>query len=285
MWPEPGYIGAVPTHVKDVSVSDFAHEVLERSFDVPVVVDFWAQWCGPCKILSPTLERLVDEGGGSWELAKVDVDANPELAQSFGVQGIPTVVALRDGRIVSQFTGAIPEAQVRDFIAGMLPTDLDLAAERGHLALEAGNADAAEATWRTVLAEDPTHEGAAIGLAGLLLERGDAEEALGVLAPPAPSEAVRQLQAAARLHPSGDLGELEAAATAGDLEATVAFAKSLVATGRIEEALGRLVDVVAARAGEVSEAARATLLDLFELLGPAHPLTAAYRRKLASALF
>lgn len=272
-------------HVKDVTVADFAPEVIERSFEVPVVVDFWAEWCGPCRVLGPTLERLADEGAGSWELARVDVDANPQLAQTFGVQGIPTVVGVRNGEIVSRFTGAIPEAQVRQFVERLLPTALDLAAEQGHTALAAGDAESAEATWRAVLAEDPAHEDAGVGLAGLLLERGRASEALDILARLAPTEAVRRLQAAARLQPAGDRAELERAAADGDLAASVALAKAEVSEGRVEEALARLVDVVAARSGDVSEEARATLVDLFELLGPTHPLTAEYRRKLANALF
>ncbi len=272
-------------HVKDVTVADFAAEVLERSFDVPVVVDFWAEWCGPCRVLGPTLERLADEGAGSWELARVDVDANPQLAQTFGVQGIPTVVGVRNGEIVSQFTGAIPETQVRQFVESLLPTALDFAAEQGHVALAGGDAESAEAAWRAVLAEDPAHEDAGIGLAGLLLEGGRASEALDVLTRLAPTEAVRRLQAAARLQPAGDRAAIESAAADGDLTASVALAKAQVSEGRIEEALGRLVDVVAARSGDVSEEARATLIDLFELLGPAHPLTGEYRRKLASALF
>jgi len=272
-------------HVKDVTAADFASEVLERSFAVPVVVDFWAEWCGPCKVLGPTLERLAEEGAGSWELARVDVDANPQLAQTFGVQGIPTVVGVRDGQVVSQFTGAVPEAHVRRFVGGLLPTELDLTAEQGHLALEEGDVDAAEAAWRSVLAEDATHEDAGIGLAGLLLERGDADGALAVLARLAPTEAVRRMQAAARLRPAGDTAALERAAAGGDLAASVSLAKAWATEGRLEEALGRLVEVVGERAGDVSDEARATVLDLFELLGPAHPLTAEYRRKLASALF
>jgi putative thioredoxin len=272
-------------YVADVSTADFAASVLERSFEVPVVVDFWADWCGPCKVLGPTLERLADEGGGRWELAKVDVDANQQLAMQFGVQGIPTVVGFKDGEAVARFTGAVPEPAVRQFIDGLLPSDLDLAADRAYTALGEGDAALAEQVWRSVLATEPSHEPAGLGLAGLLIERGEHDEALAVLGRLAPTEAVRRLQAAARLTPEADLAELAAAAEGDGTAAVLAYAKGLAAAGAPEPALERLIDVVGRREDELSESARLVVLDLFELLGPDHPLTTSYRRRLASALF
>jgi putative thioredoxin len=272
--------------VTDVSTAEFASAVLQRSFEVPVVVDFWAEWCGPCKMLTPTLERLVDEGGGAWELAKVDVDNNQQLATQFGVQGIPTVIAFKDGEPVGRFTGALSEPQVREFVDALAPSELDVAAERAYIALDAGDDALAEQVWRAVLERDPAHELSGVGLAGLLLERGEQEAALEVLGRMAPTEAVRQLQAAARLTSmAGDITTLETAADSGDSQAVLEYAKALAATGDYETALDRLLGVVGLRDPDHSDAARMIVLDLFELLGPDHPLTSTYRRRLASALF
>ncbi|MDH3518112.1 MAG: thioredoxin [Acidimicrobiia bacterium] len=271
-------------HVKDVAAADFATEVIARSHEVPVLVDFWAEWCGPCKVLGPTLERLAGEAQGSWELAKVDVDQNQQLASQFGVQGIPTVVAFRDGQIADRFTGALPEAQVRQFVDSLLPSELDMTAEQGLLLLEAGDTAGAEAAFRAVLESDPAHEVAGIAMAGTLLDRSDRDGALLVLSRLAPTEAVRQMAAIARLAGAGDPGELEAAAAAGQPEARLDLAVALAAAGDQEKALEALLELVAEKS-EISDQARLTMLDLFEILGPDDPLTAAYRRRLASALF
>jgi putative thioredoxin len=276
----------MPTHVNDVTTEEFASAVVERSKQVPIVVDFWAAWCGPCRVLGPMLEQLAEEGGGSWELAKVDVDANQQLAARFGVQGIPTVVGFRDGRPVAQFTGALPEVQVRAFLDDLVPSELDLAAEQGALLLEGGDAAGAEAAWRAVLATDPSHGEAGTHLASLLIERDLPSEAVAILDRLVPTTEVTRLRAAAHvLEGSGDL-ELLAAAAADpdDHGAGLAYGRALAAAGRHAEALERLVELVAARAGAPSEDARSAMLDLFELLGD-HPLVTEYRRRLASALF
>jgi putative thioredoxin len=248
-------------------------------------VDFWAEWCGPCKVLGPVLERLAEEGGGSWQLAKVDVDANQQLAMQFGVQGIPTVVAFKDGEPVDRFTGALAEEQVRAFVAGLAPSELELAAERGFEALDLDDEVGAEQIWRAVLERDPSHELAITGLAGLMMDRGDNDGALELLARAAPTEAIRQLQAAARLSTAGDLESLEGTASTGDTQAVIAYGKALAAAGRHEEALEQLLDVVARREEELSDEARMVVLDLFELLGPESEVTKSFRRRLASVLF
>jgi putative thioredoxin len=274
------------TFVNDVSTPDFASAVVERSRQVPVVVDFWAAWCGPCRVLGPMLERLAEEGAGSWELAKIDVDANQELAARFGVQGIPTVVAFRDGSPVAQFTGALPEAQVRRFIDDLVPSELDIAVEQGALLLEDGDTAGAEAAWRAALASDPSHAEAGTYLASLLVDRNEPTEALAILDRLATTPEVGRLRAVAHIQQGdGDLETLAAAAAdPDDHGAGLAYGRALGAAGRNAEALERLVEVVAARAGAPSEEARAAMLDLFELLGD-HPLVGEYRRRLASALF
>ena len=273
-------------HVTDVSTAEFATQVVERSHHVPVVVDFWAEWCGPCKVLGPVLERLADEGGGAWELAKVDVDQNQQLAQQFGVQGIPSVVAFKDGAPVAQFTGALPEAQVRDFVGQLVPSALDLTALAAEQALEAGEDDAAEQGFRSVLAEDASHEAAGLGLAGMLLEREERDAALEVLSRLPKSDAVKQLEAYARLSDTShlDLDQLKEAASSGESTDLVAYARGLSASATYPEALDALIEVVA-RKDDHSDEARLIAIDLFELLGPDHPVTAEYRRRLASALF
>src|SRR3954452_22668037 len=146
----------------DVTDATFEQDVIERSKTVPVVVDLWAEWCGPCKTLGPIIEKVVAETGGKVELVKVDVDANPGVAQAFRVQSIPAVYALRDKQVVDQFFGAIPEAQVREFVSRLAPSksEADLLVERGD-----------EASLRQALELDPDHEGAVVGLAELLVGR------------------------------------------------------------------------------------------------------------------
>jgi len=259
-------------------------EVIERSHELPVVVDFWAAWCGPCKTLGPILERLAGESD-TWELAKVDVDANPEVAGQFGIQGIPTVIAFKDGKPVSRFTGALGESQVREFISQLQPTELDLKADAADDAYGVGDAETAERLWTEVLARDPGHEAAGVGLAGLLLERGEAETALQLLERIAPTEGVRQLQATARLSQTGSSADLRDAAESGDPQSILAYGRALAAESRYEESLERLIDLVAMKLDGISEEARVQVLDIFELLGPDHPLTVEYRKRLASALF
>jgi putative thioredoxin len=270
--------------VKNVDAASFQSEVIERSHQVPVVVDFWAEWCGPCKTLGPTLERVAGESGGSWELAKVDVDANQQLAMQFRVQGIPAVIAFKDGQPVDQFTGAVPEAQVRQFIESLVPSPLDLEAARGELLWERGEDEAAEASFRAVLASEPTHQIAGLGLAGMLLERGDQRGALEALARLAPTQEVRQLAATARLGTS-TAPEDFAGADLSDPEVHLEYSKAMAAAGRYEEAFTGLLAIVELRREDISDQARVVMVDLFELLGNDDPVTQTYRRRLASALF
>jgi putative thioredoxin len=274
--------------VKDVDTANFPQDVLQRSREVPVVVDFWATWCQPCLILGPILEKVAADSGGSFELVKVDVDSNQELSAQYGVQGIPMVVAFRDGKIADSFTGALPEPAVRQWIEGILPTEMDLMVDQARTALLEDDDVAAEHILRQVLDQQSDHSEAGASLASMLIERGETDEAMIVLGRLAPDSEVDRLQSAARLKASSgqDLSELEAQLAADDSneEARLDLAKALASQSEFEPALDHLLAVVRAK-GPKKEDARVAILDIFGVLGDEHPLTQTYRRQLATALF
>jgi putative thioredoxin len=263
----PGAPAAGGVVVIDVTEATFQAEVLERSLTTPVIVDFWAEWCEPCKQLSPVLEKLAVESAGAWVLAKVDVDANQRLAQMFRVQGIPMVFAIVGGQPVDAFSGVVPEAQLRQWIGAILaaggveverPEDPRLTAADD--ALMSGDLDAAEQAYRKILAESPADSAAEAGLAHVELARRVA----GV----DPNAALAAAQAAP--------ADIPAQLLAADVE---------VLAGLADRAYTRLVDLVRRSEGEDRETIRRHLLSLFAVAGPDDPAVAAARRALASALF
>ncbi|SCL66794.1 putative thioredoxin [Micromonospora citrea] len=271
---QPGPSGGLPgatagggVSVIDVSEATFQSEVLERSLTTPVIVDFWAEWCEPCKQLSPVLERLATEGGGAWVLAKVDVDANPRIAQMFRVQGIPMVYAVVGGQPIDAFSGVVPEAQLRQWIQAVLkaggvtvaePEDPRL--DEADDALMSGDLDAAEQAYKKILAESPADAAAEAGLAQVGLARR--------VAGADPGAAI----AAAQANPD----DVEAQLLAADIE---------VLSGQAEAAYARLVGLVRRTAGDDREKVRRHLVGLFAVAGPEDPAVASARRALASALF
>src|SRR5918911_2991894 len=175
--------------VVEVTDATFERLVIDESRSRPVVVDLWAAWCGPCKTLGPTLEKIAAERGGQFLLAKLDVDANPLTAQAFGVQSIPTVVAFRDGQPVNGFVGAYPEQAVNQFVDSILPTDAEIEVEEARADERVGDVASAERSYREALAGDEGNVEARVGLARILAERGDLDEARSVLAPALPDAA------------------------------------------------------------------------------------------------
>jgi putative thioredoxin len=262
--------------VIDVTEASFQVDIIDRSMTVPVVIDFWAEWCGPCKQLSPILERLAVEGGGAWVLAKIDVDSNQQLAGAAGVQGIPAVKAVWQGGIVGEFTGAVPEPEVRGWIGELLaatgaansgadgaePTEPPLGPEfvEAAAAFERGDYDAAERAYQAILANTPADQLAAGALAG-----------------------VRLFKRAEHLDPEATRAAAEAAPD--DLDAQLAAADVDMLEGLVDQAFKRLVNVVARTSGADRDRARVHLLGLFDAAGPDDPSIPAARSALSRALF
>jgi putative thioredoxin len=280
-------------HRIDVGDGDFEREVIQRSHERPVVVDFWAAWCGPCRALGPILERLADEHAGAFVLAKLDVDQAPGTAQRFGVRSIPLVLGFRDGEPVAEFLGAQPEAAVRKFLAKLLPTEADrLAGEGDELAGE-GHENAAEERYRAALALETRHGRALLGLARLLATREDPDEALELLeqvvSPDGVAKEAAHLAAELRTRaaPGADPAALRErlAREPQDLGARLALGRALSAAGQYEAALPELLAVVERDPELEDQAARRAMLDVFEVLGRDHPLTLEFRSQLARALY
>jgi putative thioredoxin len=265
----------LPT-VIDVTEATFKEDIIDRSFAVPVVVDLWATWCGPCKTLSPILERLANEYSGRLVLAKIDVDANPQVSQAFRVQSIPTVVAVVMGQVVPLFTGALPEPQVRAFfdellkvaqqqgLTGVPDAAIEPEADPRHDvafdAIERGDYDSAEQVYRDMLTTNPSDTDAMAGLAQVgLLRRTEGVD---------PDVALR-----------------EAAADPANLDLARRAADALVLHGRSNEAFSVLISLVRATSGQERDAARVHLLSLFEVAGPDDPAVGPARVALANALF
>jgi putative thioredoxin len=284
--PQSAQPAAGGNNVIDVTEATFQAEVVDRSLQVPVVVDLWAEWCGPCKQLSPVLEKLAAAGGGAWVLAKVDVDANPRIAQLFGVQSIPTVVAIAGGQPVDAFSGAQPEPQIRQWLTTLLdalrdklpgireaennpnggqateapeeePEDPRFTAAED--AIERGDLAAAESAYEQILAAEPANEQAKAALA--------------------------QVRFTARAQAADPDVVARADANPDDLDAQISAADVEVAGRQVDLAFGRLIAAVRRTAGEDRNRVRAHLVQLFELFPPDDPSVVKARRDLASALF
>lgn len=266
----------------DVDTASFEEAVLEASHEHPVIVDFWAAWCGPCRQLTPMLERQVAATEGRVVLAKVDVDANQELAQRYRVQGIPQVVGFRDGVAIAQFTGVQPEPRIASFIEDLLPTEADQAVARARSL----HGVAAVTELERALELDPSHREAALGLAEQL-QTSDPERAMALLTPHRPDPKAEAIATRVELaREGGDIADLRAQAARGDGDgaALLTLGRALAAEEEYDEALEHLLAAVAL-GGEIREPARDQLVRLFSLLGDTDPRVLAARPRLARALF
>lgn len=278
--------------VIDVDERSFQKEVLERSQETPVVIDFWAPWCNPCRVLGPVLEKLAGEASGSWVLAKVNVDQNPRLSQMFGVQGIPAVKGVHKGKLVAEFTGAQPEPQVKAWLKRFVPEATE-PTQAGPAIDEARDPQAAVAHYRQLLAQDAKNNEARLGLGRVLAVMGDAEA----------SQVLREIEPGTEYFPQAQswqtLAELIAAykqadvfklldqvdADPGNLEAHYALAANYIVGRRYDEAIEHLLAIVMRNRAFKDDGARKALVALFSALGDQHELVGPARKRLANMLF
>jgi putative thioredoxin len=276
----------------EASDQNFETVVIEQSKQTPVVVDFWAPWCAPCRTLGPVLEQLAQEYDGKFILAKVNVDQNPQLSAALNVSSIPTVLGFRDGQVVAEFVGAVPEAAVRQFLAQVLPSEADALATEGDASCGAGDIGEAEAKFKQAIELDARCDRALVGLAGILADRDRDAEALTLLERVGPGpfrQDAAKLAAEIRVRQGGggDEPSLRARVTGdpADLESRLLLAQVLAAASKHQEALEQYLEIVRRNRQFSDDAARKAMLDIFDLLGPEHELTNRYRSELAKVLF
>jgi putative thioredoxin len=272
-------------YIIEVSEADFEYKVLVYSQTVPVLVDFWAEWCAPCRMLGPILEKLAKEAGGSFRLAKINVDENPNLARRYNVSSIPMVKAFRDGQVVSEFAGALPEPRVREFLRSLAPSPMDLLLEKGHSLLEMNQWDKAEKTFREYLKEFPNHPRAMLGLVKSVLLQGRGADALNLIRNFPDG---KDYSRAEQLLPLANaLARYQSGETYSDdpLEAAYLNALRLIVRGNHAAAMDGLLDVLRQDKHFRDDEVRRVMVAIFELLGDENPLTRQYRGELAMVLF
>ncbi len=272
-------------NIIDVSEADFEYQVLAYSQHIPVVVDFWAEWCVPCRTLGPMLERLTLEAGGAFRLAKVNVDQNQNLSLRYNVRSIPAVKAFRDGKMVSEFVGMQPEPKLKEWLRALTPSSTDLLLEKGLSLISEGEWVSSQEAFQEILKVNPDSAPALFGLAKSILAQGQVDEAQRILQSLPPSrefaraEALLPLTQALIRQQNGENNHDQ------PLEAAYQRALRLILRGNIPASLDGLLDILREdkyfRDGEV----RQVILGLFELMGDENPVTRQYRQELASVLF
>ena len=279
----------------DVTLSTFERDVIEASMEVPVLVDFWAPWCGPCKSIGPVLERLEREYGGRWKLVKVNADVNPELIASFNLKSIPYAVAFVDGNAVAQFIGAQPEAYVRAFLDRIIPNPGAIEHRCAREALVKGQAAVAEGYLKNAIALDPANDGARLDMIGLLLDRediGGARAHLSLLSPRAEEQStygtvVARMEAAevAATLPPADILERRVRIDEHDLQARLQLADLAIARRDYAPALEQLYEITRRDRAFNDDVGRRKMLDVFEMAADQEGLVSEYRSKLSTILF
>jgi putative thioredoxin len=272
-------------YIKIVTESDFEYEVVAYSNQAPVIVDFWAEWCRPCKTLTPILEKIAVDAGGSFRLAKINVDDSPNLALRFNVRSIPNVKAFRDGQVVSEFLGLQPESRVKEFIRNLAPSQIDLLLEKGQSLLESLNWLEASATFLQFLSKSPNHPGGLLGLLKSMLMLGNYSEVKRILDEFPPSSEYASMEVVRPLYNGLVKGNTDKEKTDDPLTAEYQNALRLITRGNLPAAMDGLLDVLRQDKHYHNEEVRKVLLGLFEVLGPNHPLTLQYRQELALILF
>ena len=274
-------------NVIEVNEDSFEADVIKQSAHIPVVVDFWAPWCGPCRMLSPILEKLANDGEHNFILAKINVDHNPNISRQYQVQGIPAVKAFIEGEVVNEFVGALPEPKVRDFVAGLVPSELDALLADAKSSLVTRQWENAELAYRNILIDYPNHQLALLNLGVSLLALGKGCNAIGYL------QDVRdgaEMGHAEKLMPLANfLCEAETGWSEDedlpDEEAQFRQAGNLLSRGNIEAGLDGLLDVLRIDKRYKKGKAKEVILAVFELLGNDDPVTQSYRNELAIILF
>ena len=284
----------IDTVMIDATEADFQQSVIEESKKRLVLVDFWAPWCGPCRSLTPIIEKLAQEYAGRFLLARVNSDENQSLASQFGVRSIPNVKAFSDSKMVDEFAGAVPEGTVRQFIERLLPSPAEEQRRAAMQTYASGNADAALASLEAAQSLEPDNDNIRLDRAEILANLGrneDAETLVDELAPLAKMDSrVEHLRALLTFSGTGQAGagidtlEARVSQNSTDLDARLALAKQYVAEKKFEPALNHLLEIIRTDRKFGEDAGRKTMLAVFELLGNEHQLTRQYRRLLATSI-